>query len=467
VKNLNLLAWSPRSLATLALFTGAAFAGGAVWGSRSAGATSYDQSPYAMLGQVGRVLVQIENNYVDPVDRTRLIEGAIKGVVEELDPHSQYMPPQDFSLFQSETEGQFGGVGIEVETRGDLLTVIAPIESSPAERAGIKSGDLIVAIDGEDISHTPLDKLVRKMRGMPGSHVRLTVRRSAENDLHTFDLVRQIVHVPSVASRLLDNDVAYVRVKQFQEHTHDELLAAAGKLRGQAKGSLKGVLLDLRSDPGGLVDEAAEITDEFLESGTIYTTRHRGQIVDEVKASGGGAFSDLPTVVLVNEYSASAAELVAGALQDQKRARVVGANTFGKGSVQTILDLPGGAGIRLTTARYYTPSGHSLQAEGIHPDILVELNRDPAAAGLSALHERDLEGHLAAQASRTAAGSPGSSPVYREPPNAGATPKASEPGVDGSDAHDVPRDPMTGSDFTLRIAYQALRGTLQAPVAPH
>jgi carboxyl-terminal processing protease len=451
------------------LLTGAAFAGGAVWGSHSAGATSSDRDPYAMLGQVGRVLVQIENNYVDPVDRTRLVEGSIKGMIEELDPHSQYMPPQDFSIFQSETEGQFGGVGIEVESRGDLLTVIAPIEGSPAERAGIKSGDLILAIDGEDISRTPLDKLIRRMRGTPGSHIRLAVRRSGENDPLTFDLIRQVVHVPSVASRLLDNGVAYVRVKQFQEHTHDELLGAAAKLRAQAKGPLTGVVLDLRNDPGGLVDEAAEIADEFLESGTIYTTRHRGQIVDEVKAAGGGAFSDLPTVVLVNEYSASAAELLAGALQDPKRALVVGANTFGKGSVQTIIDLPGGAGIRLTTARYYTPSGHSLQAEGIHPDILVELNRDPAAASLPTLHERDLEGHLSAQASRADAGSlaqPVSSPVYREPPKVGTASKTSESGVDGSDAHDVPRDPSDGSDFALRIAYRALRGTLAAPVTP-
>jgi carboxyl-terminal processing protease len=423
-----------------------------------------------MVAQVGRVLMQIENNYVDPVDRARLVEGAMKGMVEELDPHSQYMPPQDFSIFQSETEGQFGGVGIEVESRGDLLTVVAPIEGSPAERAGIRSGDVIVAIDDEDISRTPLDKLVRRMRGAPGSRIRLTVRRNGENDLRTFNLVRQVVHVPSVASRLLDNAVAYVHVKQFQEHTHDELLGAAGKLRAQSKGPIRGVLLDLRSDPGGLVDEAAEIADEFLASGTIYTTRHRGQIVDEVKASAGGAFSDLPTVVLVNEYSASAAELVAGALQDQKRALVVGANTFGKGSVQTILDLPGGAGIRLTTARYYTPSGHSLQAEGIHPDILVELHRDPAAAALPAVHERDLEGHLSALgAQATAAGSlspPAASPVYREPANAAAAPKPSEPSVEGSDAQSVPRDPTSGSDFALRIAYQALRGTLPGHDAP-
>lgn len=449
-------------MASLAFFTGAAFAGGAMWGTRSARATSYDQNPYALIDQVGRVVVQIENHYVDPVQRSRLVEGAIKGMVEELDPHSQYMSPQDFSLFQSETEGQFGGVGIEVESRGEFLIVVAPIEGSPAEHAGIRSGDVILAIDGEDVSRTPLDKLVRRMRGAPGSHIRLAVERRGEKDLLTFELIRQVIHVSSVASRLLEGGVAYVRVKQFQEHTHDELLRAAAKLRAQAKGPVSGVVLDLRSDPGGLVDEAAEVADEFLEAGIIYTTRHRGQIVDEVKAVGGGAFSDLPTVVLVNEYSASAAELVAGALQDQRRALVVGANTFGKGSVQTIIDLPGGAGIRLTTARYYTPSGHSLQAEGIHPDILVELNPEPGAAALPAAHERDLEGHLTAQGSRAAGAEfPPGRPVYREPPpNAGSAPKPTEASVEGSDARNVPFDPISGSDFALRIAYQALRGAL-------
>ncbi len=428
-----------------------------MWGTRTAEATSHDQSPYAMLGQVGRVLVQIENNYVDPVDRKRITEGAIKGMVEELDPHSQYMSPEDYTLFQGETEGQFGGVGIEVESRSDEITVIAPIEGSPAERAGIKSGDHIVAIDGEDVSRTPLDKLVRKMRGVPGTHVKLSVRRPGQNDLITFDLERQVIHVASVASRLLDDDFGYVRIKQFQDKSHDELLRAAAKLRAQAKGPLRGIVLDLRGDPGGLVDEAAEIADEFLDSGTIYTTRHRGLVVDEVRAKNGGAFVDVPTVVLVNEFSASAAELLAGALQDPKRATVVGANTFGKGSVQTIIDLPGGGGLRLTTARYYTPSGHSLQAEGIHPDVRVELNRDPALAGIPLPHESSLEGHLSALGAASSKGPSG--PVFREPPDAGAAPPVREPGPDGSEARNIPKNPLVGTDFALRIAYTTLRGT--------
>jgi carboxyl-terminal processing protease len=409
-----------------------------------------------MVSQVGRVLVQIENNYVDPVDRKRITEGAIKGMVEELDPHSQYMSPEDYTLFQGETEGQFGGVGIEVESREDVLSVIAPIEGSPAERAGVRSGDRIVAINGEDVTKTALDKLVRKMRGIPGTHVKLAVRRTGQNDLLTFDLERQIIHVPSVASRLLDDGFAYVRIKQFQEKSHDEILRAAAKLRGEAKGSVRGIVLDLRSNPGGLVDEAAEIADEFLETGTIYTTRHRGQVVDEVKARAGGAFADVPTVVLVNEFSASAAELLAGALQDPKRASVVGANTFGKGSVQTILDLPGGGGLRLTTARYYTPSGHSLQAEGIHPDVRVELNRDPSLAGIAIPHESHLEGHISALGAGSGAAAP-HGPIFHEPPDAGGAPPVREPGSDGSEARNVPKNPLAGQDYALKIAYQTLR----------
>ncbi len=456
-----------RKLAKTGALAAVAFTGGVLttlWGSSRAQATSHDASPYAAVGQLGRVLVQIENNYVEPVERTKILEGAIKGMVEELDPHSAYLPPQDFNLFQSETEGKFGGVGIEVDTRSDQLVVLAPIEGSPAERAGIRSGDHILLVDGEEARGGTLDKIVRRMRGVPGTHVKLVIRRDGVREPLTFDLVRAIIHVPSVASKLLDAGIGYVRVKQFQEHTRDELLGAAAKLRKEQNGTLAGIVLDLRSDPGGLVDEAAEVADEFLTSGTIYTTRHRGEIVDEVKASGGGAFADLPAVVLVNEFSASAAELVAGALQDQKRALIVGVNTFGKGSVQTIIDLPGGAGLRLTTARYYTPSGHSIQADGVHPDVTVEPNR-PGEGGLQPpLRERDLEGHLPAEGSSGGAATKPHGPVVRVPsesPDAGAAPtvpKGEE--VEGSEARDVPRNPVTGRDYTLRIGYEVLRGSL-------
>ncbi len=435
-------------------FTLVAFIGGmstTFLGGGPARATSSEESPYAAIGQLGRVLVQVENNYVEPVDRARLVNGAIVGMVGELDPHSSYLPPHEWKLFQSETEGKFGGVGIEVDARGDLLTVIAPIEGSPAARAGIRSGDKILAIDNESAVGDKLDRVVRKMRGTPGTHVKLAIRREGHKEALVFDLVREIVHVPSVASKLLDGRVAYVRIKQFQEHTHDELVAAAGKLRTEAKGTFSGVILDLRNDPGGLVDEAAETADEFLNGGTIYTMRHRGQVIDEARARSGGAFADLPVVVLVNEYSASASELVAGALQDHKRATIVGANTFGKGSVQSIIELPGGAGLRLTTARYYTPSGRAIQADGVHPDIVVETSRVPDGTGF-VLRERDLEGHLPAE------GLPRDTKP-RLSLDAGALDGAAGD-IEGSSARNIPTDPMTSNDFALRIGFQLLRGQL-------
>ena len=352
-----------------------AFIGGAattlVGSFHSARATSQDESPYGAMAQLGRVLVTVENEYVEPVDRGKMVNGAIEGMVAGLDPHSSYMPPQDFSLFQSDTQGEFGGVGIEVDARNDILTVIAPIEGSPAERAGIRSGDKLLAVNGETSVGIGLEKMVRKMRGKPGTHVKLTLRRDGVKEPMTFDLVREIIKVPSVASRLLKGNIAYVRIKQFQDRTHEELLKAVGKLRADSSGKLAGVVLDMRNNPGGLVDEAAEVADEFLSGGTIYTARHRGQVIDEVNARPGGALVDAPTVVLVSAYTASAAELVTGALQDAKRAKVIGSQTFGKGSVQTIFELPGGAGMRLTTERYYTPAGHAVQADGIHPDVVV------------------------------------------------------------------------------------------------
>lgn len=437
---------------------GVAFAGGAITGgAHSALATpvAAQESPYAFLGQLARVLVLIENEYVEPVDRTRLLEGSIKGMVAELDPHSSYLPAQDYSLFQSDTEGRFGGVGVEVDLRDEQVTVIAPIEGSPAERAGILPGDKIVAIDGENVRGKPTDDLVKRMRGKPGSIISLTIRRKGSSKLLTFKLTREVIQVTSIASQLLDGKVAYLRIKAFQTGTHAELLEAIGKLRKEAGGPLKGTILDLRNNPGGLVDECSAVADEFLTSGVIYSTRHRGKTVDEVNAKPGGALKSGPMVVLVNEYSASAAELVAGALKDQQRAKIVGAPTFGKGSVQSILDLPGGAGLRLTTMRYYTPSGFAIQAKGIKPDVLVEAAyaRDTS---FGVIRERDLEDHLPAE------GPPGSAPKKDKEKN--------KPGVSGEEdlsethlgvARKIPKDPTGGSDFALSIGYQIVRGVMK------
>jgi carboxyl-terminal processing protease len=361
------------------------------------------------------------------------------------------MPKAEYSLFKTETEGKFAGVGIEVDLRGDFLTVIAPIEGSPAERAGIRSGDQILTVDGQPMRGERIDKLVTVLRGLPGTKVRLLVRRAGAPDPLSFELERTTIHVKSVVGKRLAGDVAYLRLKQFQDGTHDELLAVAGKLRKEGSAPLSGVILDMRSNPGGLVDQAEQVADEFLASGGIYSTRHRGKIVDSVEAHSGGAFSSLPIVVLVNEYSASAAELVAGALQDNHRATIVGATTFGKGSVQTIIDLPDDAGLRLTTMRYYTPSGHSIQAEGIRPDIVIRPPADGSASEV--VRERDLEGHLTAEGSAPA---PGRAPQVvieeakrPEAPAADREPKEA--------AKDIPVDPEKGSDFALSVGFRTLR----------
>jgi carboxyl-terminal processing protease len=441
--------------ASVPLCVCAAFVGGACVTALGGGTrTARGDAPYAAVEQLGRVLVEVENEYVDPVERGRLVTGAIKGMVAELDPHSSYMAPDEFQAFESDTEGQFGGIGIEVETRHEQLVVLSPIEGSPAERAGIRSGDVIVSVDGRDASTEPLDKLVKHLRGPPGGHVKLGVHRHGAADPLLFDLVREVIHVTSVSSRLLVGRVAYVRVKQFQERTHDELLDAASRLRARSGGALEGVILDLRSDPGGLVDQAADVADEFLNEGVIYTARHRGRIVDEVRAHPGGAFAHEPCVVLVNQYTASASELVAGALQDSKRATVIGEPTFGKGSVQAILSLPGGAGMRLTVSRYYTPSGHAIQADGVHPDIAVEMSKDEASISY---REKDLEGHLAPESHESTSTRPSGVVVVASD---GGSPA---PEAVGSEARNVPEDPETGSDAVLKVGWEALRRAMPGP----
>ena len=437
-----------------------AFSGGAcVTALGGAPRAARGETPYGAVEQLGRVLVEVEGEYVDPVDRAKLVDGAIKGMVAELDPHSSYMAPDEFQAFQSDTEGQFGGIGIEVETRNDQLIVLSPIEGSPAERAGIQSGDSIVSVDGRDANAQPLDKLVKHLRGAPGGHVKIGIRRKGAPELLSFDLVREVIHVPSVASKLLSDRVAYVRVKQFQERTHDELLGAAAKLRARAggEGRFAGVILDLRSDPGGLVDQAADVADEFLDDGVIYTARHRGRIVDEVRARSGGAFVGAPCVVLVNQYTASASELVAGALQDHKRATVVGEPTFGKGSVQAIVSLPGGAGMRLTVSRYYTPGGHAIQADGVHPDVAVEMKKNEASVSY---REKDLEGHLAPEPGGEAASLPNGVVVVAADAGAAAGSESSR-----SDARNVPDDPEKGSDGMLKVGWEVLhRAMAAAPI---
>jgi carboxyl-terminal processing protease len=440
----------PESVLRAVFLSVCAFAGGACASLLGGGhRDAYGDAPYAAVEQLGRVLVEVENEYVDPVDRAKLVDGAIKGMVGELDPHSSYMPPDEFRTFESDTEGQFGGIGIEVEMRSEQLVVLSPIEGSPAERAGIRSGDVILSVDGRDTHSQPLEKLVKHLRGAVGAHVKIGIRRQGVADILSFDLVREVIHVPSVSSKLLVDRVAYVRLKQFQERTHDELLEAAAKLRARSGGQLQGIILDLRSDPGGLVDQAADVADEFLDGGVIYTARHRGRIVDQVSARSGGAFVHEPCVVLVNQYTASASELVAGALQDHKRASIVGEPTFGKGSVQAIVSLPSGAGMRLTVSRYYTPSGHAIQADGVHPDVSVEMKKED---GSVSYRERDLEGHLAPEPSAPGASSAAPKSVVVLAGDAGSELYEAA----ASNAGNVPDDPAKGTDAMLKVGWEVL-----------
>jgi len=414
-----------------------AYAGGAI-SAREGHATGEKASPYAPLSQMARVLVMLENQYVDPVQRQRILDGAIRGMVAELDPHSAYMTPREFALFNEDTEGAFGGIGVEVDFKDDRVVVVAPIPGSPAARAGMRSGDRIIQVDGTLLRGMSVEKIIRLMRGPPKTQVVVTVKREGVDEPINFELIREHIKVRAVEGKRLDQDVLYLRLKQFQQGTHQELLQEVGKARRASERELGAVVLDMRSNPGGLIDEAEAVADEFLTSGTIFSTRHRGRIVDEARAHGGGALATLPAVVLVNEYSASSAELVAGALQDHGRATIIGAKTFGKGSVQTIFQLPGGAGLRLTTMRYYTPNGHAIQATGIVPEITIRYQTEDGADP-TVIREKNLRGHLPGERSRQGAGGAkvvlgGKRPEY--------TP------IDK-----VQRDPRKSDDFGLKTAY--------------
>ncbi len=430
----------------------------------SARAASERDSPYHLLDQLSRVLVLIENEYVEPVDRARLIEGSIKGMVAELDPHSAYLPARDYSVFRGDTEGRFGGIGVEVDFSGDDVVVIAPIENSPAERAGVQPGDRIVAIDNLPIQNKAPEALVREMRGAPGSKVSISVKRKGVDKLLHLQLTREIIRVSSIAAKLLSGGVLYVRVKSFQNGTHHELLTNIGALRKQVKPGFAGIILDLRNNPGGLVNEASAVADEFLTGGVIYTTRHRQSVVREARARRSGALQRGPMVVLVNEFSASAAELLAGALQDNHRAALVGARTFGKGSVQTIVDLPDGSGLKLTTALYYTPSGQAIQAHGVTPDVLVEAAY-AVKPDYEVVRESDLDGHIPGVDSGEPPRAPLIAPTEPATP-AGGTPVEAGGGEGESDethlgvARVIPDDPTGGADFALSIGYQIVTGVL-------
>jgi carboxyl-terminal processing protease len=339
----------------------------------------------------------VKKNYVDTVKDKDIVYAAVKGILESLDPHSAFLPPESYKEMQTETKGEFGGIGIEITIKDGFPTVITPIEDTPAYKVGLKSGDHILKIDGKPAKNMNLTDVVKLIRGPKGKPVILTVMREGFTTPQDFKLVRDVIMVKSVKFRMLEDNYGYIRVAQFQEKTARDLDNAFKELEKTNKGKpLKGIVLDLRNDPGGLLEQAVEVSDRFLSEGLIVYIEGRKKENDKMRFYARKKGDDYagPLVVLVNEGSASASEIVAGALQDHKRAILVGAKTFGKGSVQTVFPLSDGSALKLTTAKYYTPKGRSIQAEGITPDISVDSNVLRGKERPSAVREKDLEKHI-------------------------------------------------------------------------
>jgi carboxyl-terminal processing protease len=344
------------------------------------------------------ILNRVKTDYVEPVTDDALLEDAMRGMLAGLDPHSTYLNKEEFAEINVQTSGRFGGLGIEVQAFNGFVRVIAPIDETPAARAGIQAGDVIVKIDDTAVKGLTLTEAVKKMRGEPGTPIVLTVLREGTNDPMTFEMKRDVINVSSVRSRMLEPGIAYLRVTTFSSSTGKGLAEEFKKLKKAAPdGKLRGMVLDLRNNPGGVLNAAVEVSDAFLDKGNIVSIK--GRINDanrEYNATPGDMLEGQPLVVLVNGGSASASEIVAGALQDHKRGLLVGTKTFGKGSVQTILPLQNDSAIKLTTARYYTPSGRSIQAEGIGPDIAIRPVKITKAEGAGGgdIAEADLQGAL-------------------------------------------------------------------------
>ncbi|MET0105241.1 MAG: S41 family peptidase [Sedimenticola sp.] len=353
--------------------------------------------PMQELRAFADIFGRIKQDYVEPVDDRELLEYAIRGMLSGLDPHSSYLNAEEFQDLQVGTKGEFGGLGIEVGMEDGFVKVIAPIDDTPAQRAGVQAGDLIVKLDGKPIKGMNLDEAVNIMRGKPGTEIVLTIVREGTEKPIEITIVRDIIKVVSVKGRLLEDDFAYLRIAHFQARTTEDMLKLISELKSKTGNGLKGLILDLRNNPGGVLNGAVSVSDAFLSEGDIVYTKGR---VDESKLDFSAAPDDViegaPMVVLVNGGSASASEIVAGALQDNQRAVIMGSRTFGKGSVQTIIPVNNSTAIKLTTARYFTPSGRSIQAEGIEPDIVLSNLKVEAVNGgkEQSIKEADLAGHL-------------------------------------------------------------------------
>jgi carboxyl-terminal processing protease len=423
--------------------------------------------PIEELRSFAEVFGRIKSDYVEPVSDKKLITEAITGMLSGLDPHSTYLDSEAFKELQVGTQGEFGGLGIEVGMEDGLVKVISPIEDTPAFQAGIKSGDLIIKLDDTLVKGLTLNDAVKKMRGKPGTNILLTVLRKNENKPLQFTLTRAVIKVQSVKAKLVEPGYAYARITQFQEHTAENLATSLEKMLKESNNKLKGLVLDLRNDPGGLLTGAVGVSSAFLpkDSLVVYTegrtedAKMRLTVSPDDYLRGTGksdylkdlppVFKTVPMVVLINGGSASASEIVAGALQDHKRAVIMGTQSFGKGSVQTILPLGNNTAIKLTTARYYTPSGRSIQATGIVPDIVSEDPASPTQDGGLRLREADLEHHLTNGNEKEQTPETPAKPV--------AAPKPAPKGKDG-DSKPVLTEFGSKNDYQLNQALNLLKG---------
>ncbi len=397
--------------------------------------------PLDELRDLSDVLDRVQKEYVEPVDDRKLLNDAIRGLLSNLDPHSAFLDKEEFKELQEGTTGEFGGLGIEVNLEDGLIRVVAPIDDTPAARAGIRAGDLITRIDDAPVKGLSLNDAVTRMRGLPNTPVTLTVLRAGEDQPLTFTLIRAVIQVKSVRSRVLEPGFGYVRISQFQSRTTEDLEVEIAKLRAELGDQrLQGLVLDLRNNPGGVLSSAVGVTDAFMDSQDliVYTAGRNPEEKQSFNARPGDLIDGVPLIVLVNGGSASASEIVAGALQDHRRALIVGETTFGKGSVQTILPLQNGAAIKLTTARYFTPKGRSIQAEGIKPDIpLASLRVTREEAPVTEVKEADLPTHL------------------RNPTNSPPTDAEAAPAPPTAPA---PTADLAQSDFPLYEALNLLKG---------
>lgn len=409
---------------------------------------------YSDLQLFTKVLNLIQQYYVDPVDTKKLIYGAIKGMLRELDPHTNFMPPEIFKDFETETAGEFGGLGVEISVQNGILTVISPIEDTPAWEAGVKAGDKIIAVDGHSTKGLSLVEASQLMRGKKGQKTTLTVARDNEDQPKDIPIIRGNVRIHSVKPIDMEDGYYYVKLTSFIENTGRDLEKALAE-QTKKHGNMKGMILDLRRNPGGLLDQAVKVCDLFLPDGKIVSTIGRDRSKEEIMyASKRAPYKDFPIIVLVNEYSASASEIVAGALQDNKRAIIMGEKSFGKGSVQSVVKMGDGSGLKLTVARYYTPSGRSIQAEGITPDIEVDdVDSDALAKAAVKTHgtrEKDIAGHLLNEKEK----------IEKEDPNSS---KAS--GIDAwwkdagskKDEKLNPKDKLLASDYQVYQAYNYIK----------